>query len=256
MKTTNEKTSKKKKPAKSRKGVLGTNAHKVKSGKTLKKGAQTAPENAPFNSKSPEDVPKPPQDGPKKENYDELLAKLSEKHARFVEEYLIDLNATKAAIRTGYTQKTALKASYRLLEHLGIKAAIVAGKEEISKRLRINQDEVIKELCRVGFARITDYVTFDSDQVSIKPSAELTDDQVAAISEVSDVSIGPFNRTIKFKLHNKVSALVAVLERVKPGADEPQKHVVQLTNMPPEPKTMAEWEALVKSQAAAAVTGS
>lgn len=195
------------------------------------------------------------QSAPKKETYDDLLAKLKDKHARFVEEYLIDLNATQAALRAGYTELSARKQSYRLLANIGVKAAIDAGKAEIAARTRINQDEVIKELCRIGFARVTDYLTFDADGVHIKGSDQLTDDQVAAIASVSDETFGPFQRTIKFKLHDKVKSLLGVLERVKPGADKPMEHKVTLTNFPPEPKTMEEWERLVKQTTTAVVTG-
>lgn len=73
-----------------------------------------------------------------------LMAKqLTAKQERFVEEYLIDLNATQAAIRAGYSKKTARDIGYENLTKPDIRAAIVEKRKEISKRVDLTIDDVI-----------------------------------------------------------------------------------------------------------------
>ena len=72
--------------------------------------------------------------------------KLTPKQARFVEEYQIDLNATQAAIRAGYSAKTAEQQGPRLLGNVGVAAAIQAAQTEISERTEITVDEVVAGL--------------------------------------------------------------------------------------------------------------
>ena len=71
---------------------------------------------------------------------------LNEKQKRFVEEYLIDLNATQAAIRAGYSQNTARSIGQRLLAFVDIQAAIQQAQSNRSERVQITQEEVIRRL--------------------------------------------------------------------------------------------------------------
>ena len=103
-------------------------------------------------------------------------AKLTEKQQRFVDEYLIDLNATQAAIRAGYSAKTADVQGSRMLANC---KAISIAMAERSKRTGINQDRVVLELARIAFVKMTDII--DSDG-KIKDDA--TDDDLACIESV------------------------------------------------------------------------
>ena len=71
---------------------------------------------------------------------------LTPKQARFIEEYLIDLNATQAAIRAGYSKKTANEQGAQLLAKLSIRQAVAEAQAIRSKRTEITQDEVIQGL--------------------------------------------------------------------------------------------------------------
>ena len=71
---------------------------------------------------------------------------LTPKQARFVEEYLLDLNATQACIRAGYSVKTANVIGPENLAKPCVAAAITAAQEERSKRTEIGQDEIVKGL--------------------------------------------------------------------------------------------------------------
>lgn len=104
---------------------------------------------------------------------------INEKQRRFVEEYLIDLNGTQAAIRAGYSAKTADVQACRLLRNAKIQQVISERMAERSKRTGVNQDRVVLELARVAFVKMTDIV--DSEGC-VKDSA--TDDDLACIESV------------------------------------------------------------------------
>ena len=76
--------------------------------------------------------------------------KLTPKQARFVEEYLIDLNATQGAIRAGYSAKTANEQGAQLLAKLSIRGAVAEAQAIRSKRTEITQDEVRLERANLG----------------------------------------------------------------------------------------------------------
>ncbi|RWA97331.1 terminase small subunit [Mesorhizobium sp.] len=78
------------------------------------------------------------------------MSELTPKQARFVREYLIDLNATQAAIRTGYSEKGADTAGPRLLENPEIIAAIDAAKIERSEKTEITAERVLKEIATMA----------------------------------------------------------------------------------------------------------
>ncbi len=74
------------------------------------------------------------------------MSKLTAKQERFVAEYLIDLNATQAAIRAGYSERTAYSQGQRLLKHVDAARAIAAGQAERSERTEITQDYVLTSI--------------------------------------------------------------------------------------------------------------
>lgn len=108
------------------------------------------------------------------------MAKLTEKQQCFVDEYLIDLNATQAAIRAGYSAKTAQEQGYQLLQKTSVQQAISEQMAERSKRTGVNQDRVMMELAKIAFVNAADVI--NSDDATIK--AEATADDTAAIQSV------------------------------------------------------------------------
>ena len=74
---------------------------------------------------------------------------LSPKRQRFVDEYLIDLNATQAAIRAGYSEKTAQEQSARLLSNVMVRAAIEDGQTKRAERVKVDQNYVITNLLEI-----------------------------------------------------------------------------------------------------------
>lgn len=105
---------------------------------------------------------------------------LTEKQKRFIEEYLIDLSATQAAIRANYSTDTAAEIGYENLRKPQIADAIAKAMAERSKRTGINADRVMEELAKIGFVNVTDVVNMD--EATIKGDANRED--TAAIASV------------------------------------------------------------------------
>lgn len=141
---------------------------------------------------------------------------LNDKQQRFVGEYLVDLNATQAAIRAGYSQKTAHSQGPRLLENVEVKAALDKARKALSERTEITQDQVLREYAKLGFADIRKAVAWGSVPeinadgeriypVELKASEDMDDDTAAAVAEVSLTAQG-----VKIKMYDKKAALDSI----------------------------------------------
>lgn len=144
--------------------------------------------------------------------------KLTPKRQRFVNEYLKDLNGAKAAIRAGYSERTARSIACELLQLPEVKTAVNKAIAKRNKRLEINQDKIVRELAKVGLADIKDYLSYRTEKTQVdvdddgkpvigyEPIIELipSDDvDGAVIQEVSLSQKGVFT----FKLQDKLKAL-------------------------------------------------
>lgn len=94
---------------------------------------------------------------------------MTPKQQRFVDEYLIDLNATQAAIRTGYSEKTAYSAGQRLLKDVEIAKAIATGKAERAEEVGVDARWVLKRLHDEAQADLADLY---AENGSLKPVHE------------------------------------------------------------------------------------
>lgn len=108
------------------------------------------------------------------------VAKLTKKNEVFCEEYLIDLNATQAAIRAGYSPNTAGSIGFELLKKPEIRARIDAEMAERSKRTGINADRVLRELGRIAFLNPRDVIDLNTAEVK----EDATADDLAVIAGV------------------------------------------------------------------------
>ncbi|MFT4076861.1 MAG: terminase small subunit [Asticcacaulis sp.] len=91
---------------------------------------------------------------------------LTPKQQRFVDEYLIDLNATQAAIRAGYSGKTACEIGVENLRKPQIAEAIAKAQAARAKRTEITADKVLAELAKVGFANASDVVNWGTKEIA------------------------------------------------------------------------------------------
>ncbi|MGD2065871.1 MAG: terminase small subunit [Candidatus Bathyarchaeota archaeon] len=137
------------------------------------------------------------------------MANLTAKQKKFCEEYLIDLNATQAAIRAGYSKNTAEVIGHENLRKPNIDKYINECKEERSKRTEITADKVLREIALVAFQN--PQLLFEGS--SIKEISELDEDVARTVAEVTvrierteDRSANVVE-TVKLKQYDKLKAL-------------------------------------------------
>lgn len=132
-----------------------------------------------------------------------MAAKLTERQKRFCDEYLIDLNATQAAIRAGYSKKTAKVIGSENLTKPDIAARIEKRRAAQIKRTEITADRVLLELARIAFVDGSAFATITArGKVKFTPTDELTNDQRAVIAGVKKGKFGT-----EIKTNDKVRAL-------------------------------------------------
>lgn len=128
---------------------------------------------------------------------------MTDKQLKFCLEYLVDLNATAAAKRAGYSEKTAASIGQENLIKPEIQEEIQRQQDKRSNRTQITADIVLQELAKIGFSDVTDYVTVEEKGIKFKQIDPL---KSGAISEISS-SETQFGTNIKFKLYDKLNAL-------------------------------------------------
>lgn len=139
----------------------------------------------------------------------EVAAVITDKQRAFVDEYLIDLNATRA-YKTVYKSckkdETARVNGSRLLTNANVMAYLAQRQRDLQRRTEVTQDKVVQELAAIAFADIVDYVQVKDYNglpiVEIVPTAEISADKRAAIAGIKQGNNG-----IEIKLHDKVKTL-------------------------------------------------
>lgn len=131
------------------------------------------------------------------------MPKLTEKQKRFCEEYLIDLNATQAAIRAGYSSKTASRIAIELLNKTHVSDYLSRLMQQRSKRTEITADRVLAELAAIAFSDRTELAKVNSiGVVEFTPTDDLPDDVKKVIAGIEEGKYGT-----KVTSYDKVKAL-------------------------------------------------
>lgn len=130
---------------------------------------------------------------------------MTKKQKIFADEYLIDLNATRA-YRVAYPSvkkdETAAQAGSRMLRNVKVQEYISERMQERQQRTEVTQDMVVKELAAIAFSRATDYAAVKGGTVCIKDTDSLSDEQIRAIAGIKEGKNG-----IEIKLNDKEKAL-------------------------------------------------
>ena len=130
---------------------------------------------------------------------------MTKKQKIFADEYLIDLNATrayKAAYPSLKKEEAAAVNGSKLLRNTKVAVYIQERMQERQRRTEITQDRVLKELAAIAFAKATDYAEVKDGQVIIKDTANLDEQQIRAIAGIKEGRFG-----VEVKLNNKEQAL-------------------------------------------------
>lgn len=135
---------------------------------------------------------------------------LTPKQDRFCQEYLIDLNATQAAIRVGYAEKSARITACKMLTNTNIEERIQQLKKQREKRTEITQDMVLQELKILAFSDFRDYgeiiKELGIDRLKLKTFKDIKGEATRAIKSISE-KISKDGVNLSFKLHGKTHAI-------------------------------------------------
>ncbi|HEX2676756.1 MAG TPA: terminase small subunit [Polyangiales bacterium] len=159
--------------------------------------------------------------------------RLTAKQKAFVREYLVDCNATQAALRAGYSAKTASVLGYQLLQIPLVREAIEVEQGKLRARARVTVDDIVEELRAIAFANMADHAQvrevemavhgeeYDPDTrkplrvtevqrvqaVIVTNTAALAPEQRRAVAEYKHEFDKFGNRALGVKLHDKNRAL-------------------------------------------------
>ena len=135
--------------------------------------------------------------------------KLTDRQRRFVDEYPVDCNASRAAIRAGYSPNAAEKAGYRLKKTPAVREALDAAFEAKRQGAEVDRERIIRELARIAFADISEFAAWDEQGLSFREAAALSPEQTACVAEVAESGTGGAKR-LRIKLHSKTKAIEAL----------------------------------------------
>lgn len=136
--------------------------------------------------------------------------KLTPRQRIFVERYLVNKNATKAALEAGYSKNTAAKIGSENLHKPEIKAAIDAEMAELTKRNALDADWVLQRLKAIADTHVEELVVVDEQNFRLKSDAEVDRMKLLAIDTFDDTELDmgkAYKRVRKVKLTDKVRAL-------------------------------------------------
>lgn len=157
---------------------------------------------------------------------------MNPKRERFVEEYLIDLNATQAAIRAGYSEKTAHSIGQRLLNFVEVSQAIAERRKVEAEAHGITQARVLEELAILAFSDVDHYQFDDAGHLSVKESAPKGAGR--AISSIKHrIRMDDKGNTIvdaEFKLWDKPGPLKLAGQHVGLFSDKPELDLSSLSD--------------------------
>lgn len=151
--------------------------------------------------------------------------KLTDQQRAFVIEYITDWNGTQAAIRAGYSEKTASQIAYQLLQKTSVQDYLEEAKKEVLARAGIRTEAILLELAKIGFSSQRHLLQVDQDgNVHLRPGSEIPDstwDAVKSITAIDNESESESEspngatrhsrsrqRTVSVVMHDKRAALV------------------------------------------------
>lgn len=163
---------------------------------------------------------------------------LTDKQIRFCQEYVSDFNATQAAIRAGYSKKTAASIGSENLIKPDIQDFIKNLVNPIEKQLGISRERVMQEIGRIAFSDIRKLYTVDG---SLKAIRDMDDESAAVLASVesyeervkggTDEDMPLVGKTIKVKTYDKTKALEMLAKHFKIYTDAPL-NIFDLSKLP------------------------
>ena len=147
------------------------------------------------------------------------------KKEKFVEEYLLDANATQAAVRAGYSKRTAYSQGQRLLKDVEVENRIAQARQARAERVGMTTDEVLKEIGIVAFSDVRRYVIDNQGHVQL--AAGVPEGAMRAVSSIKKkiipLATGGYAYETELRLWNKPAALKMAGEHLGMFAPDKKK---------------------------------
>lgn len=161
---------------------------------------------------------------------------LTPKQQRFAHEYLVDLNATAAAIRAGYSKKTAKSIGQENLTKPALKKEISRLRAVVLEKIDASAEKVLREVARIAFGNAGDVMDWGPGGVTLVAKSALTPDQIATVSEAAQ-RFSAEGGSIKLKQYDKLKALELLGKHYKLWGDDskPASLVGIVVNLVPAP---------------------
>ncbi|MGE0451726.1 MAG: terminase small subunit [Vicinamibacterales bacterium] len=141
--------------------------------------------------------------------------KLTNKQRRFIAEYLVDYNATQAAIRAGYAAKNADVTAARLLVKASIAAEIAAGQQQLLEQAEVSAARILQELSRIAISDIRQVFTPDGNLLQVSALPDAVAPAVASVEVVTrSIGEGEVEYVHKIKFWDKLKALELLAKRL------------------------------------------
>ena len=141
------------------------------------------------------------------------------REARFVKEFVVDFNLTQAAIRAGYSPKSASAQGSRLLDKPAVQRGIAEEVKKLTEKAALTAEKVLAELALIAFEDMATFLTWDTEGVHIRALEGLPPGMSRCVESISQVATRE-GMTIRLKLHNKVDALDKLARYFKLFKDE------------------------------------
>lgn len=151
------------------------------------------------------------------------MAGLNLKQIKFIEAYLVEMHAAKAAIEAGYSKRSASTIGHMLLKKANVQAEIERRRSISAEKAQITVDRVLAEYARIGFANMGDFMTWDDEVgTALVSSKKLPEDKKAAVQKIKVTKRRNYERgqlldeTIEteIRLHDKIKALDSIAKHL------------------------------------------
>lgn len=129
------------------------------------------------------------------------MSKLTPQKKLFAYEYIIDNNATQAAIRAGYSQKTAYSQGQRLLKDVEVKKIIDSLTKKHLDKLEITAEKTLNEIAKLAYGNATDFIEISDSNIIVKDLSSIDTTFIAGAEEIFDKE--GMRLGVKLKFHDK-----------------------------------------------------
>jgi len=115
---------------------------------------------------------------------------LTPRQAAFVEEFLLCGNATKAAAKAGYSEKTANEQGSRLLANVNVQRAIELGWQARKEKFQITEEMIVKELAAIAFGHLGKVATWGSESMRAIPKEDMDPEAMKYLESIEKIQLG------------------------------------------------------------------